>query len=222
MRNLLLSTTFGAMMIATGGTAATLNFANEANVNGERGEISGYFLNNANTGNMKVTFTSSHSAYFDGKSSGRDAGLGVCKVLTKSKQCGDPSDDNVTAGEWVTIAFEKAQTLSKLLFRDANHFSLISATKTLLFAINGGTLKSYTFADLSTAIFNDVKSATFQFGGGDPAKGLFEDQFYIEGATVVPFDGQTGEVPLPASLPLLLAGIGALAAGAKRRARSAA
>jgi len=188
---------------ATAAPAATLDFMAEANGN-ERGVTDGTVLT---LDGLDVTFTSSDFAYFD---SG-DAGLGVCKVLTASDQCNPSSDDNVTEGESVTIAFDAAQDLSGFAFRDANHHPLAS-TETLRFGVNGGALSQVTFADMGGLTFKNVLSATFAYddGGGDA------NQFYVQGVTA------TAAVPLPATLPMIAAGLGALGLVGRRRRRAAA
>jgi len=67
-----------------------------------------------------------------------------------------------------------------------------------LIGLNGGGLISYTFAGVMAAIFEDVTSITFAYGG-DVA-----EQFYVSGATAV------SVVPLPAALPLYGAGVALL------------
>lgn len=191
--------TVAAFLAVSGASAATIDFVTEANGN-ERGEASGYVLNNANTDFINVTITSNYNPYFDSGT----AGLGVCKILSASKQCTPSNDDNVTAGEWVTLGFDFAMNVTDLIFRDAGHALLNTSMKNLLVGINGGALSQMTFKAVTNATFTNVKSIQFAFGGSDP------DQFYISGATATP-------VPVPASLPLLAAALGAFGFARKRR-----
>ncbi|MFV0383597.1 VPLPA-CTERM sorting domain-containing protein [Paracoccus sp. (in: a-proteobacteria)] len=184
----------GAM--AASSSAATLDFMAEAN-SYERGVTNGTTIT---FDGLDVTFTSSHFAYFDKG----NAGLGVCMNMTATNQCNPANDDNLTVGETVTLSFDTAQNLSGLMFRAEGHIPL-SDNRTLMFATNGGALTEYTFAALSGASFMDVSSATFGFGGSKP------DQYYVQQITATP------TVPLPATAPLALAGMGALAMMRRRR-----
>jgi len=78
-------------------------------------------------------------AYLDDKSSGRLAGLGVCKNLAGSdtgtsgnagtatqvvagSDCSPSSDDNVTSGELLKLSFSETVRITDAIFRDADHF----------------------------------------------------------------------------------------------------
>ncbi len=56
-------------------------------------------------------------AYLDGNS----AGLGVCKVVTASRQCSPSSDDNTQLGEVLGLTWAKSMRISSLSFRGENH-----------------------------------------------------------------------------------------------------
>ncbi len=213
MQRYILPLILASTMSMTAASAATLDFVAEANNNGERGIANGVPVT---IDGVEVTFNAGPGvAYLDASSvaevnAGGGAGLGVCSTgLTSKDQCVVSSDDNVTMGEAVTLTFDTAQTLSNLLFNAEGHIALISDTLTLLFGINGGATSSYTFADLMTQTFDDVLTVTFAYGGDNP------DQYYVSAITVAP-------VPLPATLPLLLAGLTFLGFRAKRRRKLAA
>ncbi len=211
MRTFLTAT---AVVLATGAVAnaATLDFLADANAS-ERGVASGTVINSIFTGFTNVTLSANDgfSPYFDKG----NAGLGVCKVLTASAQCNPSDDDNVTISEMLTIAFDTAMNLSNMVFTGEGHSSAagiepLTTTETLLFAINGGTLAQYTFADLSAASFTNVLSASFHYDDGASTA----EQFYLASADVTP-------VPLPAALPMLAAAMGGLGFLARRRRKAA-
>ncbi len=218
MKNLIVAASLGAAIFASAAQAAPVNLNFEAEANGnERGVADGYVLNNANTGGIAVTLSAGLQsgpgdafAYFD---SG-NAGLGVCKILTTAAQCNPGNDDNVTSNEFVTLAFDVTMILSDFVFRAANH-SLISHTSldTLLVGVNGGALAETTFGALSNIPLFGVDSLTLAYGGSSP------NQFYLSSVKAEADPNIVGQVPLPAGLPLMLAGLGALAV-AKRRKQS--
>lgn len=191
---------------ATSAQSATLDFLGDANAQ-ERGVSSGTTYSNAFTDGLTLTLTSNFSPYFDSK----NAGLGVCKVLNSNDQCVPASDDNVTFGESVTVDLNGLFDLSRFLFTGEGHslaagIQPLVTTETLLFGTNGGALQQTTFADLSAASFMNVQSFTLAFDdNGNNAK-----QFYLASVVATP-------VPLPAALPLLLAGLGGMAWVGRRR-----
>lgn len=201
-----------AAALAVPAQAATLDFVSYPNVNGEKGVANGTVIN---FDGLDVTFTSSHFAYFDASSAsevaaGGGAGLGVCKVLTGSAQCSPASDDNLTAGETVTLSFGSAQTLSGFKFNAEGHTALTSNVLTLTYAINGGILQSTSFAALAASSFDNVTSITFGFDDQNRTG----DQYYIAAITAV------SAVPVPAAGVLLLSALGGL--GLARRRKQAA
>ncbi|RKF16018.1 hypothetical protein D6850_00115 [Roseovarius spongiae] len=194
-----------AGLAATGAGAATLDFVAEA-FGDERGVADGTTINNVNTGFLNVTFSSSHFAYFDDLSGGKPAGLGVCKVLTGDAQCKPSSDDNVTSGESVTLTFDTMVDLLGLSFFNADH-NPVSATDTLRIGTDLMAIGETTFGAASAATFSGITSITFAYGGSSA------NQFYVAGATATP-------VPIPASLPLLVGGLGLMGWVARRRRKA--
>ncbi len=195
-------------ILGTSAQAATLDFLGDAN-NEERGVASGTTYSNAFTGGLTLTLTAGmdFNPYFDGA----NAGLGVCQVLDNEDQCDPSSDDNVTDGESVTIDLNGTYNLSNFLFTGEGH-SLsagivpLATDETLLFGINGGALSQTTFALLSAASFMDVQSFTLAFDDD----GNNAEQFYLASVVATP-------IPVPAALPLLIAGIGSMAWVGRRR-----
>lgn len=223
MKKMIVATAVAIACIGSTATSATLDFVAEAD-NNERGVVDGTVIT---MGGVDVEFNSSHFAYFDHGS----AGLGVCKEVTDfsnggtSNRCASGAgDDNVTMDEAVTISFTSAMMLSGLKFNEEGHKPFGTTTgslaKTLLFATNGGALARYTFGELQAASFTDVFSATFAYDnsiftvGDDRNLNANAEQYYLASAIVAP-------VPVPASLPLLLAGLGGLGFAARRKRKAA-
>ncbi|MFK5980999.1 MAG: hypothetical protein QM488_19180 [Rhizobiaceae bacterium] len=167
--------------------AVTLDFVAEA-AGDERGLMDGDVINFSG---LNVTFSATGgSAYFDDLSGGKPAGLGVCTTLNSGLQCTPSSDDNITAGEAVKLAFFDAPVdFSGLYFYGSDHDPVIG-TDTLLIAINGGMLSSISFGAASAAVYSSIDSIEFGYDG---------HQFYIGGASAV--------VPIPAALPLFGTGL---------------
>ena len=204
----ILATAVALTLSAGAASAAVLDFYQEASGN-ERGILNG---NSVMMSGVNVTFnaTSTNSqpgdtvaAYFD-----NGAGLGVCSDLVPDigpgdNDCDPGSDDNLRGGEELFLSFDSAFNLSGLKLRAEGH-GWLSGAVTVLFAVNGGTLMDYTYAELTAKTFSNVTSMRFAYGGNAP------DQYYLSAATVVP-------VPLPAAGLMLLAGLGALGAARRRR-----
>lgn len=222
MKTFLITAAIAATVGATAANAATLDFTAEANGN-ERGLMDGTVIT---MDGVDVTFSSNFFAYLD---SG-NAGLGVCQSVTDFSNGGSVNrcasgagDDNITAGEVVTIGFNFAMTLSDLLFVEEGHQPFGSTAgsndQTLLFGVNGGALSRYTFGELAMATFEDVTNASFAFDDGSftvgDDRGLARnaEQFYVGAATVAP-------VPVPAALGLMVAALGGLA-GLRRSRKTA-
>ena len=158
------------------------------------------------------------------------AGLGGCPEVPElgtgpngmENRCIRAGDDNIRVGEAVTIGFDGLYALSDVQFTGEGH-TLANPTflrlenpgrfdNTFLFATNGSD-------QCARYTFDSVFSATFAFDGLGftvaDARGLAENaaQFYLASAVISP-------VPVPAALPMLLAGLGGMAWVGRRRKTS--
>jgi len=213
------------MFIGSVASAATFNFADMAsepgdpNYFGEMGfstltvTVDGITVNATGTDNADyLTYLAdpgsyagslnNYSAYLDGISSGRKAGLGVCKVLTSGDQCDPSSDDNATAGEVLILDFGQELTISDLFFRDAQHFTFPdNTTEDFSLFIDGSFVGIFTYG---SPLLSSFTGTEFAFAADDFSDGRFvadNDQFYISNVSAV---------PLPAAVWLLGSALGGL------------
>jgi hypothetical protein len=210
----LLATTICAMGLATGAHAATASFDFIAEAAGNEGGIEGMSYT---SNGLTVTVTSSHNAYLDDvNKAGRPAGLGVCKVLNGNNQCTPSNDDNITAGESVTLTFSHYVDITGFVFHDAKHNDISNSTYTLVTSTEtpGGTVGPIagTFGDLSSNGVMEASSLTFAYGGADAR------QFYLSVLSIDFDPNNAAPIPLPAGLPLLAGALGMLALNRRRKA----
>lgn len=201
--------------------AAIVDFANEADTNGERGLGFGEEIVIDGVGMTLFGYQggglngAEASPYLDAG----NAGLGVCKVLTMADQCNPSSDDNVTEGEAVSINFwetdfsERAvMNINGLSFRDANH-NVINAMNdgmvTIRVVYSDFSLMDMTelfstfisMAAMGDAFFQDALAIAFTY---------VDKQFYLSAMDV-------SDVPIPGALPLLISGLAGLGFASRRK-----
>ncbi|MEH6528244.1 MAG: PEP-CTERM sorting domain-containing protein [Sneathiella sp.] len=151
---------------------------------------------------MEATGFAGDEAAFAYLDKGR-AGMGVCKVITKSLQCNPSSDDNVTATELLVIDFNQEVNLLDMSFRDGKHNLL--GDFDIDFYIDGISQGITLFDDAFFA--SGITGKKFGFG-------FVKEEFYISTMSV-------SAVPVPAALPLFgaaLLGMGFLARRRKQKA----
>ncbi|BCG63165.1 MAG: hypothetical protein methR_P0859 [Methyloprofundus sp.] len=166
-------------------------------------------INVTATGYNTNTPSTEYNAYLD---SG-DAGLGVCKTLTRDSQCNPGSDDNVTFGESLKLVFDQKVEITTTTFVNGSHgtsfnglFDLsidgTSTTETLVHSFAGPLIgTTFIFSNINTAsklISNDLR------------------EFYIN-TLDVKLASAPSSVPIPAAAWLFGTGFMGLLSMAKRR-----
>ena len=194
--------------------AAIINFANDADTNGERGVSSGSIVTIDGVNLRLSDYPGAASPYFTAD----NAGLGICQVLTANDLCNPDDDSSVTQGETLEIlflneafsSFQFRRDILGIAFRDADH-NLLGA------AGNDGMVNVQTSSGTLTETFSYFIAAA---ANGDAffkntkfiRLGYVDTSFYLSSLNIP-------GVPVPAALPLMLSGIAGLGFASRRRKR---
>ena len=217
MKKLIAIATVAAGLAFSPAQAAVLDFANEADTNGERAltnpgalTLDGVALEITSFDTMGTATTFDDvEAFFPYLDAG-NAGLGVCQNITAARQCNPGNDDNITMREGVDVAFADgvARDILDLVFRDADH-NLIHAMNdngmVRIFTDNG-TMDFLFTAAIAAAQGGDAFFQNTTFIGFD----FIDTQFYVSAITV-------SDVPIPGAIPLLLSGLAGLGFASRKR-----
>lgn len=188
-----------ALLFAGSTYATVIDFADDADTNGERALLDGgTSIADDNVfalggGGFVVVSGNGDFPYLDASLSGRPGGLGVCSAIDNitSKQCDPSSDDNVSVGESVTLTFytdstltsTMSVTLTQILFRNELHFATFGSTAMINIGINGAAFSAFS---LTHVFGSSIAGYEFTFSYNDT-------QFYIQQILV----------PEPSTLALL-------------------
>ncbi|SET30915.1 hypothetical protein [Oceanicella actignis] len=144
-------------------------------------------------------------AYFDRGG----AGVGVCKTVTASAQCSPSSDDNVTTGEILSVAFLENLEITGLSFRNSVHRPVFSGSVDISWD-GGDNYSRY-------ALAGDLPVSARVSAFTDILLRYVDDEFYLSAISFERTPSGASAVPLPGAGLLMGAGLLALGAAARRR-----
>jgi len=181
--------------------AAVIDFANEADTNGEPIAIDGFNL-------VLTSFDSAGNAAHNPYLDAGNAGLGVCQTgLDMDAQCITSSDDNVTNNEQIQIAFSSPIDILDTLFRAADHSVLTMGSIEVVPDLGSLTddVSTLMATALANGILDDASYIQFNF---------VDTEFYVSSITV-------NDVPIPGAIPLLISGLAGLGFAGRRKKKTA-
>lgn len=196
---------------ASAASATLIDFAAEAETNGERGYPDGTVLNTVALGGLNLQFSggvggaASDFAYFNSSDNGRMPGLGTCTALNKADRCRPGSDDNITVNEFVKVAFVDGPFNVRAISFNGQNASVDGT--------NGMVMITTTLGAVVTSfVMTFAQANVFNFGLVDMIQFDFVDTEFVVASI--------SDIPLPAALPLLLSGLVGLGFASSRRKKS--
>ncbi len=202
-------------------SAATFDFVNEANTNGERAVANGTsFTDDSLTVSLSASMLDGSTTagggglgggpfpYLDASLSGAPGGLGVCQAIDSNRHCAPPSDDNITAGEVITLDFGlQTVNIQQIDFSNGGHQPNFTGDAAYLIGTLTSDLNEWTrftpegmtTFDLTGNVFHFISNASFG-GSGD------QSELYLNVVTAEP-------VPVPSAFILFATGLGAMLGG---------
>lgn len=137
------------------------------------------------------------------------AGMGVCKVVNSNNQCNPSSDDNVTYLEALVLGFDQTVKLDTVLFQNGRHNPIFEGDFGLSILTNN-QWSNWEFFSLQHIFNSELVGNGFAFYNPNNSNENSK-QFYIETLTVSSVlrtaSNQSGTVPAPGTLVLLLVGL---------------
>ena len=216
--------------------AAMFDFVAEADKpNGERAVMQGFeFTSDDPTFSVKLRSSmldesaNTSLPYFDSSGTMGPAGLGVCSQNnpTAGSECPEPSDDNITLNEVLTLDFEQLVKITNLTFNNGEHAKVFTSGAYLIdqapteanFNSSGMLFNPASAPMLTGNVFHFISNSSFdqlappKFTPDGAAATAAQRQLYLGAATASP-------VPVPSAFILFGTGLAALVGWNYRKAK---